>query len=134
MRSGTRPSAVGEGVVGDHAVDRVDAVGGEVGGGAGQEGCGGDAFLVRVDLGVGQSGVVIDGGVDVVVADRAAVDPPAAHGLRTAVDVPSAAVRDPAELLDIKVDRVAGPGVLVTAGAAPAGSGDLAGYRVTGRQ
>ena len=46
-----------------------DAVGGEVVGGAGEERRAGRALLVGQDLGVGQPGVVIDEGVDVVEAD-----------------------------------------------------------------
>jgi hypothetical protein len=61
--------AVGEGVVGDDPFDGRDAAGGEVAGGAEREAGGGGAFLVGQDLGVGQPGVVVDGGVDVVVAD-----------------------------------------------------------------
>jgi hypothetical protein len=63
---------VGHGVVGHDAFDPVDAECGEVGGGAVQEVSAGAGFLVGVDLGVGQPGVVVDRGVDVFLADAAA--------------------------------------------------------------
>jgi hypothetical protein len=69
--------------------------------------------------------VVIDRGVDVVVAD-----------LHVAADVvlttlatcsPAAAVGDLAELLDVDVDQVAGTGSFVTQGGGLAGSDDFSG-------
>jgi hypothetical protein len=56
-------------------LDARDTVLGEERGGSGEESGAGVGLLVRVDLGVGQAGVVIDGGVHVLVADsgRAAV-------------------------------------------------------------
>ena len=67
-------ASVAEVVVGDDAFDAGDAVLGEVGRGAGQERSAGGAFLVGQDLGVGQSGVVVDEGMDVVVADASSPD------------------------------------------------------------
>jgi hypothetical protein len=69
----------------------------------------GGALLVGEDLGVGQAGVVIDRGVDVVVAEAAEADRPGA----SAVDPPPATGGDAAELLHIDVDQVAGTVTLV---------------------
>jgi hypothetical protein len=97
--------AVGESVVGDDAFDPVDAVAGEVPCGAGEElGCG-DTLFVRKDLGVAEAGVVIDGDVDVVVADPASLDL-----LRAAMGPPAASFRDASELLDVQMDQFPGPG------------------------
>jgi hypothetical protein len=57
---------VAEVVVGHDPFDAGDAVRGEVRGGAGQEPGAGGTFLVRVDLGLRQPGVVIDHRVNVV--------------------------------------------------------------------
>lgn len=67
-------SSIAEVVVGDHALDPGDPVFDEVGGRPGQELRAGRAPFVGQDFGVGQSGVVVDEGVDVVVADPAAAD------------------------------------------------------------
>ncbi|KOT63973.1 hypothetical protein ADK44_10005 [Streptomyces rimosus subsp. rimosus] len=64
-----------------------------------------------MDLAVGEAGVVVDGGVDVVEAHGAAGCP---AGL-TAQGAVSAAVGDPAELFHIHTDQLAG--------AVPVGSG-----------
>lgn len=100
--------AVGEGVVADHAPDLGDAVSGEVGGCAGQEPGGGGSFFVRVDLGVGQAGVVVDGCVDVVEANASCADL-----LAASVGAPAPTVGDAPELLDVDVYQVAGSLVLV---------------------
>ena len=101
---------VGESIVRDHPLDAGDAVGGEVGGGAGEEPVCGGAFLVGVDLGVGKAGVVIDGGVDVVEPDGGLGVP----GVRGAlVDPPAATVGYATELLHVDMDQIAGMGVLV---------------------
>jgi hypothetical protein len=65
LLAGLAPSvaAVAAAVVGQDPLDG-DATGGEPGLGSGEEPDRGLAGLVRVDLGVGQPGVVIDGGVD----------------------------------------------------------------------
>ena len=73
--------AVGEGVVGQHPL-HDHAVGGEERPGPTQEPRAGPAALVGVDLGVGQPGVVVGGGVDELVADP---DPAAAVTGRAAV-------------------------------------------------
>jgi hypothetical protein len=56
----TQGPLVGPGVVGHDPFDPVDAPGGEVGRGAGQEASAGGAFLVGQDLAVSQPGMVID--------------------------------------------------------------------------
>lgn len=71
---------------------------------AGEEACAGRDLLVRVDLAVGEAGVVVDCGVDVVEAHAA--DRPARVA---AQDFVTAAVGDAAELLDVDVDQFAGP-------------------------
>ena len=101
----------GPGIVGRYPLDAVDPAGGEEGHGPAQEAGAGGGLLVAVDLAVGQAGVVVDGGVDVVGAHVAASGPagPAAAHLVTA------AVGDPAELLDVDVDQFAGPVAFVAA-------------------
>ncbi len=59
------------------------------------------AFLVVMDLRVGETGVVVDDGVDVVVAKAAL----AFRAFATAVQTPPAAIRDAAEFLHIDVDQ-----------------------------
>ena len=59
--------AVAPGVVGHHSFDAVDAMGGEVVDGAGEERGTRGGLLVAADLGVREAAVVIDQGVDVVV-------------------------------------------------------------------
>src|SRR5205814_6949218 len=118
--------AVGEGVVGDDALDGGDAVGGEVGGGAEREAGGGGAFFVRQDLGVGEPGVVVDGGVDVVVAGPAGLPGPGA----AAAGPPAAAAGDLAELFDVEVDQLAGPVPFIAHRGGLAGPDHLPGQRV----
>jgi hypothetical protein len=89
-------AAVGQCVVGHHAFDDGGAEGGEVFGGASREVGTGAGFLVGVDLGVGQTGVVVDRGVDVVVADPVAVAGLAVFEAVAAVDAPAAAT-EPAD-------------------------------------
>ena len=103
--------AVGPGVVGQHALDPGDAEGGEEGRCPAQEVCAGGGLLVGVDLAVGEAGVVVDCGVDVVEAHAASGGP---AGL-AAQDPMAAAVRDPAEFLDVDVDQFAGPVAFVAA-------------------
>jgi hypothetical protein len=99
--------AVGEGVVSQHPLDG-DVVGGEEAAGPAQESCAGGATLVGQDLGIGQPGVVIDGGMDLVIA-RAVVPIPAAMLARVAaMDAVAAAVTQPPELLDVHVEQLAG--------------------------
>ncbi len=59
------------------------------------------ALFVRVDLGVGQPGVVIDGCKDVVESDASPADL-----LRSAMGAPAPAVRDPSEFLDVHLDQL----------------------------
>jgi hypothetical protein len=83
----------------------------EEGRGAAQEAGAGDGLLVRVDFAVGEAAVVVDCGVDVVEAHLAAGGP---AGL-AAQHLVAAAVRDPAELLDVDVEEFAGPVAFVAA-------------------
>ena len=81
------------GVVGNDPLD-ADAVAGVERGGTGEETGAGGALLVVEDLGVGEAGVVIDGGVDVVIAQPTDCSRAGA----AAVGAPTTAVGDPAEL------------------------------------
>jgi hypothetical protein len=79
-----------------------------------QEADRGCRFFVGQDFGVGEAAVVVDGDVDVLVADGAAaaaglVDPARVVVLRAAADTPARAALDPAELLDVDVQQLAGP-------------------------
>ena len=74
------------------------AVIGEPGGGAAQEPGTGRVTLVGQGLDVGQSGVVVHGDVEEVVAQRLAVDLAAADFFAATVQAPAAAVGDPADL------------------------------------
>jgi hypothetical protein len=120
----------------EHAASRANSSdgpgrtgGGVPGRGAGQEAGGGVFSLVGEDLGVSQPGVIIEGGVQVAVAqDGLAVAGAPGRGdggLEVvlaglpAVDAPSAAVGDVAELLDVDVDQLAGPLALVAADGQP---------------
>ncbi|GGP72527.1 hypothetical protein GCM10010185_52300 [Saccharothrix coeruleofusca] len=99
-------------------MDVGDAVGGEEGLCATGEVDRGDRFLVGQGLGVGQAGEPVDRGVQVGVTAPGVGLPGGGvlgafdlFGLLTApaVDAPSAAVGDDADLLDVQVDHVAGP-------------------------
>ena len=105
----------------------------EEGCGAGEEAGAGVGLLVVVDLGVGQAGVVVDGGVDVVVADPGLLLRVGLAGL-SAVGPPAAAVRDPSDLLHVEVEEFTGPGAFVAGMAAAFGADGLSGQRVAGRQ
>lgn len=82
---------------------------------------GGVLAFVGQDFAVGQAGVVVDGGVDVAVADRGgAASALVGGGLAVAVagcaaDDAPAAVGDVAELLDVDVDQLARSGSFVAA-------------------
>lgn len=67
--------SVGERVIGDDSFDAGNAVVGEILRRPGQDRGGGGAFLVGLDLGVGQAGVVVNDGVDVVEGEPADVLP-----------------------------------------------------------
>ncbi len=96
-------AAVVAGVVGQHPADG-HAVGGVEGPGPAQESRAGHAALVRQDLDIGQPGVVVYGGMDVVVAWAALTVACAELGGVAAVDAVAAAGAQPAELLDIDVE------------------------------
>ena len=100
--------AVAGAVVGHHPLD-LDPVAAEEGEGAAQEAGGGRAFLVVEHLDVGEPGRVVDGDVHELPADPARLRAP------VAVDA-VAGPADPAELLDVDVDELAGPGPLVAVG------------------
>ena len=84
---------------------------------------GGGVFaFVGEQLGVGQPGVIIECGVQVVITDDGvAIDPGCRGGPRVApalgssLDSPPAAIRNLAEFLHVQVHQITGPGVLVTA-------------------
>ena len=97
-----QPAPIAEGVVGEDPFDD-DAVGLEPGLGATPEGGGGGAGLVDQDLGVGEAAVVVEGGVEVGVAQASA----AASGGPAMGAVPAPG-RDAAQLLDIYVDQLTG--------------------------
>jgi hypothetical protein len=59
--------AVGEGVVGQHPLDG-DVMAGEEHPGPAEKPGTAVAALIGQDLGIGQAGVVVDGGMDIVIA------------------------------------------------------------------
>ena len=96
---------IGRAVVGHHPLDG-DAQAGEPGDGALEEGDGTFLALVGQDLGVGKAGGIVDADMQEVPADAAAaLGPVAGDAVADAVD--------PAELLDVEVDQLAGPCPLV---------------------
>ncbi len=98
---------VGERVVADHSLDGHAEAGVERDGTLEDTGGGGALFVV-VDLCVGESGVIVDHGVDVVVTDPAAADLLAAP-----VRPPPTTVRDSTELLHVDMDQRAGMVVFI---------------------
>src|SRR5215218_2257362 len=108
---GPLPGPVAGPVVGQDPFDG-DAVAGEPGDRPGPEGGCGVGLLVGQHLGVDQPGVVVQGAVDVAVADhRVGVlahcggQPAVAGACRSAVGAPPAAGRDLPQLLDVHVDQ-----------------------------
>src|SRR3954454_6417620 len=100
---------------------------GEPGDGSVQDRSCGHGLLVVVDLGVGHAGVVVDHGMHEACADPGVVLPRLDAGavagglavgpaLLDADEAPAAAIRDVAELGDIDVDQLAGPGPFIPAG------------------
>jgi hypothetical protein len=78
-------------------------------------------LLVGQDFGVGEAAVVVDGDVDVLVADCAShaagfVGVGGVVVLSPAADAPACAALDPAELVDVDVDELGRPAALVTHG------------------
>jgi hypothetical protein len=69
-----------------------------------QEAGAGRGGLVRQDVAEGDPGAVIDGRVDIVIADAPTPSP-----IGPAMGAMPAAVGDAAQLLDIQVDQLAGP-------------------------
>jgi hypothetical protein len=92
-------------------------VGGEGGNGTVPEGDRGDGLLIVEGLGVGEPGVVVERRMQVRVSGLAGAGTGAfgsAGGLGAdAVHPPAAAGRDTSEFLDVDVDQVAEPVVLV---------------------
>src|SRR5215475_10975152 len=82
--AGGKGVAPGEGLaagaVVSHHLLHGDPGGGEPGAGARPEGGGGFLALISADLAVGQAGVVVDGGVQVAVADHRLVVAPRPGG------------------------------------------------------
>ena len=116
-RARERGAAISGAVVGEHGA-HGDAALGEPGASPLPKGDRGDRALVGEDLAVGEAGVVVDHGVDVSVANAAV----AVMAVATAaVDAPAAAWGDAAQLLDVHVEQVSGPGVLVAAADHPPG-------------
>jgi hypothetical protein len=107
-------AAVADAVVGQHAVDG-DAVQGEPVMGTAPEPGAGLGPLVPQDLHIGQAGVGIDGGMQLVVAASTPVDATVDRASGPAADTMAATCRDAAELLGVRVDQVAWPWVLVAA-------------------
>ena len=91
---------VGLGVVGQHPLDD-HAMLGEERGRLDQEPGAGGTGLIGQELAEGDPGAVIDGRVNIVIADA-----PAAPGRRPAMDLVAAAIRDAPELLDVQVDQL----------------------------
>jgi hypothetical protein len=82
-------------------LDAVDAVGGEEAGGSVKEPSAGGGLLVGQHLGIGQAGVVVDGGMDEVVAGPTpAVAAAVLEGI-AAMDAVATAWAQPAQLLDV---------------------------------
>ena len=98
-------AAIGRAVVGHDPLDG-DAEAGEPGQRPLEEGHGALLALVGQDLGVGEARGVVDADVQEVPADAALLAAPVAG------DAVADAV-DPAELLDVEVDQLAGPLALV---------------------
>ena len=82
----------------------------------------GRAFLIVVDLRVGDAGVIVDHGVDVVVAEASL----AGRTFAATVKPPSSSVRDTTELLHVDVEQRAGMVVLVAADRFAGGPVDMA--------
>src|SRR4051812_37856788 len=71
--------------------------------------------FVGIDLGVGEPGVIVDRGLHVLVADASRCPGATAFEAVAAVDAPAAAIAESAELLDVDVDQLAGPGAFIAA-------------------
>ncbi len=97
---------------------------------AGEETRAGWALLVIVDLDMGQPGIVVDGGVDVVVADRFPLVLGGTGG-RASVQAPAPAIRDLADLLHIEVNELTGALAFVADRGRFRGPDHRSGQRVT---
>lgn len=103
--------AVAPGVVGDESFDAGDAVGGEELESAFDETGAGVGAFVGEDLAVGEAAVVVDDGMDVVVAGSVCA---VAVTVGSAVSAPAATVGYASEFLDVHVDEFAGTFAFVT--------------------
>src|SRR5215210_3463780 len=112
-RNGVNGRAVGGAVIGQELLDG-DAVASEELNRATKEADRGGRFLVFEDLGVGQSGAVVDGDMHELPAHQPASDAAVLGRGRVvatlARDPMSGAALDAAEFLDVDVDEFAGPG------------------------
>ncbi len=101
---GHRPRGQQGGVIVQHLLD-ANAVGGKERPGSAQELRADGTSLISQDLGVGQPAVVVDGGMDVVVA-RPGLAVPSAMLVRVAAVHAVAAIAEPPELLDVHMDQL----------------------------
>jgi len=121
--------SVAEGVVGDQSFNALDAAAGEVVEGAFEERCACVGAFVGVDLAVGDTGVIVDDAVHVVVANHC-VPTPVGRSQLPAVGAPAASVGDAADLLDVHVDQLTWTFAFVADGGLLRGSDRVAGERV----
>jgi hypothetical protein len=106
--------AVGEGVVGQHPLDG-DAMAGEEHPGPAEEPRAAVAALISQDFGIGQARVVVDGGMDIVIARAMLAVASALLERVAAMDAVTATLGEPPELLDIHVEQLAWPSAFVAA-------------------
>ena len=113
--------SVGESVVGEDPFDLRDPVLRAEFRHPDQHAGGGYAFLVGVDLDVGESAVVVDHGVNIVEPDPFPAGSMVAAALFR-VGPPAAAVRDGAEIFHVNVQEFAGSFSCVAVGCGPGGA------------
>jgi hypothetical protein len=112
--------AVGEGVVGQHPLDG-DAMAGEEHPGPAEEPGAAVAALIGQDFGIGQPGVVVDGGMDIVIAWAMLAVASALLKRVAAMNPMAATLTEPPELLDVHVDQLAWPEAFIAADQLAAG-------------
>lgn len=120
--------AVVEGVIADDFPD-LDTVTGEEFRGPQQNPGRDRAFLVAVDLGIRQTGVVIDHGVDVVKAQTLVLGL-VSSAAAEAVNTPASALGDQTEFLDIDMHQIPRLSTLVAPISGLRGANDLPGNRI----
>ena len=106
---------VGPVVVGHHRFDTGDSMGGEELGGSGHEPCRGVALFVGEYLRIGPPGVIVDGGVDVVVADPGFLFGRHLSHLPSP-GPPAASLGDTTDLFDVHMDEFTGTVPFVSGG------------------